>query len=405
MEILNQPLDGQLGQRLIQLLANPEFIELDILVAFAKDSGVLRLRQALEGFRSRGGKTRAYVGIDLHGTSYEALSNLLPCVDELYLVHSENSQTFHSKIYSFKGKTKTLVIIGSNNLTGGGLWTNFESAALIPGPGAVSEKGSAQTSVEAYINKLMALDKSFMAIKSQQEIELLLEMGYLQKEISQKIQMGKTASVKSASPKLFGKGVASKLPPFKSKEKSPPSEDLQRGQQPKNTGNVDTIWFETKALTGGSRNILDLSMNSLVERGSPKGTSFDSGNSRFMKGSVTFFGIDPLKKDSIADVTINFEGEDYFGNTVLFPTGSRSNGTWRIQIKGVSSSGVKITDAFRSKGKGPYLVNKILAMTKIQRNHYSLSVLEEVELPRIKSSSRIVARNGSSRRSKLMGII
>src|SRR3546814_5769996 len=104
-------------------------------------------------------------------------------------------------------------------------------------------------------------------------------------------------------------------------------------------------------MTGGSRNILDLSMKSLVTRGDPSGTSFDLGDPTFMRGGVEFFGLNPANTNQTKDVTLNFDGVDYVGNTILFPTGNHANGTWRLQIKGVSPSQVKITDAFRAKDR------------------------------------------------------
>lgn len=405
MEILNQPIDGQLGQRLIEILEQPEFEELQIIVAFAKDSGVLRLRHALEAFRLRGGRISAYVGIDLNGTSYEALTNMRVSVDELHLVHSENSQTFHSKIYNFKGPEKSLVIIGSNNLTGGGLWTNFESAALIPVIHGADNSSSVQMDVDEYIRKLAALEESLMTVTSQEDLDLLHNQGYIQKEIFQKIQLGKSDSSRENSRKLFGKGVSVRLPDLASPHKKKLKLDSNQASTSSTTSVHESIWFETKALTGGSRNILDLSMTSLIESGSPKGTSFDFGDPRLMQGGVTFFGIDPLAKSSFVDVAINFEGETYYGNTILFPSGANSNGTWRIQVKGISSTGLKITEAFKRKGTGYFLVNKILTFTKIENNLYSLSVTEESELANFKAASRILARNGSSRRSKYMGLL
>ena len=51
----------------------------------------------------------------------------------------------------------------------------------------------------------------------------------------------------------------------------------------------DDVLIETKKLTDGSRNILDLSMKSLVERGDPNGTPFfDLGDPMFMRGGVEF---------------------------------------------------------------------------------------------------------------------
>jgi hypothetical protein len=39
MELMNQPFTGQLGDRLIDLLNSPDFHTLNIVVAFAKNSG------------------------------------------------------------------------------------------------------------------------------------------------------------------------------------------------------------------------------------------------------------------------------------------------------------------------------------------------------------------------------
>ena len=58
------------------------------------------MKPALEDFKARGGRISGFIGIDLDGTSYEALLNLYHLCDELYIIHSENlSTTFHSKMY------------------------------------------------------------------------------------------------------------------------------------------------------------------------------------------------------------------------------------------------------------------------------------------------------------------
>ena len=92
MELMNQPFTGQLGDRLIELLDSTDFLTLNVAVAFAKNSGVLRIKDSLERFRERGGIVNAYVGVDLGGTSYEALTALLLLCDSLNVVHSETGQ-------------------------------------------------------------------------------------------------------------------------------------------------------------------------------------------------------------------------------------------------------------------------------------------------------------------------
>lgn len=156
-------------------------------------------------------------------------------------------------------------------------------------------------------------------------------------------------------------------------------------------------------MTGGSRNILDLSMRSLLSKGDPKGTSFDIGEPGFMQGSVAFFGLNPADTDTYKDVTLIFEGVEYFGNRILFPEGSHANGTWRLQIKGTALSGKKITDAFREKGQIHYLVQKIAIFEKLGADRFALSILDAVELANLQAASNFLAFNGSTKSAKRIG--
>jgi len=360
MELMNQPFTGQLGNRLIELLDSTEYHTLFIAVAFAKNSGVLRIKESLEKFRARGGRVNVYVGVDLGGTSYEALTALLLCTDSLNVVHSEKGQTFHTKIYQFLGKDKGLVVVGSHNLTGGGLWTNFESSVLIPVGGLSANDALLLRGLDDYIKKLASLQASFMPIVAQADIEKLLQKGYIFKEVADQVRRAKAAKQNGSRERLFGNGAPAKLPSVTMQKKEKTAAGSVAPAAPISVPSSDeseTIWFETKKLTGGSRNILDLSMKSLVERGEPRGTPFDLGEPGFMRGGVEFFGINPTATDNRKDITLNFEGVDYTGNTILFPTGMNANGTWRLQIKGSSSSEEKITDAFRAKGEEHYLVD------------------------------------------------
>ena len=378
MELMNQPFTGQLGNRLIELLDSPDYHTLNIVVAFARNSGVLRIRDALTKFRERGGKVHAYVGVDLGGTSYEALTALRLHTDSLNVVHSEKDQTFHAKIYHFAGKDKGLLVVGSHNLTGGGLWTNFESSVLIPVVGLSADDALLLRGLDDYMKKLASLQASFMPIGAQADIDKLLQQGYIYNEVADQVRRAKAAQQNGSRERLFGNGAPAKLPgvtiPKKAKAVAGSVAPAATISVP-SSAESETIWFETKRLTGGSRNILDLSMKSLVERGEPTGTRYDLGEAGFMRGGVEYFGINPTDTDKRKDITLNFEGVDYAGNTILFPAGKNANGTWRLQIKGVSPSQVKITDAFRAKGEEHYLVEKIVTFTKIEDDYFSISVL------------------------------
>lgn len=414
MELMNQPFSGQLGDRLIELLCSSEYHTLNIAVAFAKNSGVLRIKDALAQFRGRGGTVNAYVGVDLGGTSYEALTALLLHTDSLNLVHSELGQTFHSKVYQFSGESSGLLVVGSHNLTGGGLWTNFESSLHIPINAEGAGEAKLLEDVRSYFQKLSALEASFMLVKTQDEIDKLLDEGYVTKEVANRVRRAIEAKKDGSKGRLFGNGAPARIPRITSTAPGiVPEEGAPVSASPTPTDTVtveveasnQTIWFETREMTGGSRNILDLSKRSLIESGDPTGTSFDLGEANFMRGGVEFFGLSPAATDYVANITINFEGQDYFDNTILYPVGNNANGTWRLQIKGESLSGHKITDAFRAEGESYYLVRKIVAFTKVADTYYYLSVFPESDLEEFKEASSILARNGSSRNARFMGLL
>ncbi|WP_319772202.1 phospholipase D family protein [Breoghania sp.] len=408
MKIMNQPFSGQLGDCLIELLSSSDYHTLNIAVAFAKNSGVLRIKDSLSKFRGRGGVVNVYVGVDLGGTSYEALTALLLHSDTLNVVHSEKSQTFHSKVYQFCGENDGLLVIGSHNLTGGGLWTNFESSVHIPMSLKNAGECAIAKNVADYFEALAALDASFMPITSQEEIDKLLREGYVTKEVASLVRRASEAKKNSLRERLFGNGAPANLPLLASieKEVSPPavSATVEAATIDAGDGN-QTIWFETREMTGGSRNILDLSKRSLVVNGDPSGTPFDLGEAKFMRGGVEFFGLSPTATDQIANITINFEGEDYFGNKILYPEGNNANGTWRLQIKGVNSSGQKITDAFRAEGEAHYLVRKVLTFTKVQGDYFYMSVFQESDIEDFKEASSILARNGSTSNARFLGLL
>jgi HKD family nuclease len=125
--IINQPYVNNIGRKLIDNLYQEDFNEFYLIAAYAKKSGVLRLLPYLESFRGRGGTITAIVGIDQFNTSIEALRHLKGVCNNLYIFHSESpTQTFHPKVYLFKNTNKAWFSIGSSNLTGGGLFSNYE---------------------------------------------------------------------------------------------------------------------------------------------------------------------------------------------------------------------------------------------------------------------------------------
>jgi HKD family nuclease len=125
----------RLGDFLKAELAAQRWREFRAAVAFVKRSGVEYLADELVTFASSG-SIRISVGIDLLGTSKDGLQMLLDAVTansgEVWIFHNADSlrPTFHPKVYLFKNPDAALLIIGSGNLTAGGLFTNYEANAV-----------------------------------------------------------------------------------------------------------------------------------------------------------------------------------------------------------------------------------------------------------------------------------
>lgn len=115
-----------------------------VVVAFAKMSGVRYIEQSLRGFVASGGRVDITVGIDVLGTSYEAawyLMNAVSARGRLLLASAEPGATFHPKVFVFsdaspsdtnpvralQSASRAMVLVGSSNLTRGGLYVNDEA--------------------------------------------------------------------------------------------------------------------------------------------------------------------------------------------------------------------------------------------------------------------------------------
>ena len=129
MDVIIQPYVAKLGKRLIEDLASGKYNRFLFSVAYAKISGVDILYDHLLSFRASGGTVVASIGIDQKNTSFEALRAILSLSDNLYVFHNRSlASTFHPKVYILSGEKSGKIYVGSNNLTKGGLYTNYEAA-------------------------------------------------------------------------------------------------------------------------------------------------------------------------------------------------------------------------------------------------------------------------------------
>ena len=137
--LFNQPLSVRFGTELMNLIADSKWESFNFAVAWVRRSGMRHLRAGLESFLARGGSISAIVGIDLQNTTREGLEALLDLerfgAADTYVYYNENAaSTFHPKIYLLRNKTDASLIVGSNNLTQAGLFTNVEAGLTVTSP-------------------------------------------------------------------------------------------------------------------------------------------------------------------------------------------------------------------------------------------------------------------------------
>jgi HKD family nuclease len=128
------------GEILREAIRRAEQVE--IASAFVKESGLSALIEPLEQMLQRGGPLVIIYGLDFCITDSEAAVRLLRLSEqygqlEHYAYSAWNlatSHSFHPKLYIMRHDgNQATVVVGSSNLTRGGLWENIEANAVLVG--------------------------------------------------------------------------------------------------------------------------------------------------------------------------------------------------------------------------------------------------------------------------------
>lgn len=127
----NQPLAHRFGTTLVNDIESGKWTRIEMAVAWVRRSGTQHLEASFKTFLGRGGFAQITVGVDIENTSAEGLRDLLALQSdgniETYIHHNESLTTFHPKVYLFRNDNEARLIVGSNNLTGAGLFVNTEA--------------------------------------------------------------------------------------------------------------------------------------------------------------------------------------------------------------------------------------------------------------------------------------
>lgn len=126
---------GSIGPDLAAALSSDRWTSFRAAVAFAKRSGVRHLAGPLFNFAQRPETTvKISIGISSQGTSLEGLQDLWRVTanqGEIFVFHEGAAAgSFHPKLYLFESDSEALAVVGSSNLTEGGLFSNHEVSVV-----------------------------------------------------------------------------------------------------------------------------------------------------------------------------------------------------------------------------------------------------------------------------------
>lgn len=135
MTIINQRAGIEsLSTKLNEALSSNSFDHFYALVAYISWDGLGLIHEKLETFYDEGKQISMIIGVADNSSEYDVLRYLkerFPHANICVFNATGQSYEFHPKIYHFKGKNDALLFIGSNNLTGGGLYSNSECCVEI----------------------------------------------------------------------------------------------------------------------------------------------------------------------------------------------------------------------------------------------------------------------------------
>lgn len=407
LKFIGQGLDPEsditAGNFIIDSFESENYTSFNAFVAFVSTGGLKNIIDQMLAFREAGGEIKLYLGVNLNATSKEALEKLLEHEIESYVVYSPNNIIYHPKIYAFEGDETTRAIIGSSNLTESGLFQNIEASVCVDFNSDDENGSEFLADIYDHFNAIINQEHPSCQLLTPEVLEILIESNVVLPEAASRAKSNKInkefgqkeSKVNTRLLELFGK-VKAKRPP-KGYRKTVIKKELVAEEEANLVNVVDettelaagSMWIETGLMTGGSRNILDLSKKGKLD-----------GVNKF--GSVSYFGVDPNDENQINDINVIFGGKTYVSNRVFY---APANSNWRIRLNGETAEGEKLTTfSIPSLGQNGGFQQKILLFTKIDETNFRLEILEQEDMPRLIENSADWAKGGSGN-GRAYGII
>lgn len=402
---LDSEFNNPVGDRIIDALTQDKYDTFSAFVAFVSTGGIKNIEEQLISFKNRGGKICLYVGVDLNGTSKEALSKLIELEIPTYIVFSPNKIIYHPKVYTFKGNDDNIVIVGSSNLTAAGLFQNIEASVCFTYINDDEQGQEFVSDICDHFNTLISREATYCQELNVDILDLLVKNKIVISEAANRSIYNKIASENSSVPLSYKadllntfKRIKINRPPkgymrlIKKEVIIPNETNFEDSHVTYNTSEIiaNSMWIQTGQMTGASRNILDLS-----KKGKRNNTE------KF--GSVEFFGVEKDNIDESLDIEVVYNGKIYRKNRLFYTTG---NSNWRIQLKGIADDGCKLTNISRPQfGHQGGFQNRVLIFEKTEIiNRYILHIADQEEIEKLKDLSSDWAHGGHGA-GRVYGII
>jgi HKD family nuclease len=208
---------NSVGNVLIECFSNKTFNSFTAISAFATLSGIKGISNLIAE-SSHLKNNLVVVGVNEKVTSKEALEELLKIKNlKSYVFYGNNNSIFHPKIYLFEGTKNAILIVGSSNLTGRGLFTNVETSIQITIDNSIEKDKKIIEQLKDYFKGIFEETDSNLKMITEELINNLVKSGIVPTEAEQKenrVKSKKTPSkdVDDLISKIFPKRVMAKIP-------------------------------------------------------------------------------------------------------------------------------------------------------------------------------------------------
>lgn len=249
IELVTQPdaSSRTLHEFLQDSLGDPAISRVVVVTAWVNHRALSRIVPALRTFRGRPGMAEIILGIDEGGATEQGLRLAAAEFDRSSVFFTSDDRTFHPKLYLASGATKARLLVGSNNLTPGGLFFNFEVALaieLVPTSTGPPEDGVLLRAVEDYIARLYDDTDVCKPLAPSLE-EIIRDQTYrVRDEAKPRSRRGTDQIDPDADrdqvqrPRLFGRTSRPSKPRLPPGDPIPPSELGSRGRASRGSGGV-----------------------------------------------------------------------------------------------------------------------------------------------------------------------